>query len=151
MAYQVKRTKQIYEELELLDEADNVVRTLKILLDADTIYKTLNQKYLELENAQQYMNSLGADIKEEIKNHALERIGNAVYDLYLVIFGEDNTKTILDFYNDRMVEMNLEITPFIVDVIIPRMRESVKNMKRRAGYKYNRKEMQKSGILRKMK
>lgn len=152
MAYQVKRTGKIFEELELLDENDNVVHTLKINLDADTMARTLSEKYIELENANQSVKKLSAEMKDkESMDKALERIGHAVYNLYEAVFGEENTKIIIDFYKDRMVEMNLEITPFIRDVIIPRVREIVKDTQRRANYKYNRKEVRKSRAFKKVK
>ena len=152
MAYQARRSKEVYEELELLDENDNVVHCLKIHLDVDTMSRTLNEKYVELVKAEQDIKNLQIDMtKKEKMEQALERVGNAVHDLYEAVFGVENTEIIMEFYKDRMVEMNLEITPFIRDVVIPHVRESVKDSQRRAEYKYTRKKMRENGIFKRVR
>lgn len=145
MAYQAKRTERIYEELELLDEKDQVVHTLKVYLDADTMMaRNISEKYMELTKAAQEMATCKDEKKKEITE---EKIGHILYVLYQLVFGEENTKTILDFYEGRMTEMCLEVNPFIKEIVIPRVRDMVKQTRRRALYKYNRNKVRGSGIF----
>lgn len=146
MAYQAKRTERIYEELELLDENDQVVHTLRVYLDADTMLaRNLNDKSIELTKAYQEMAACKGEKEKEI---TMERVGHILHSLYKLVFGEENTKTILGFYEGRMTEMCLEVNPFINEIIVPRVRDMVNETKRRANYKYNRNKVRGSGIFR---
>ena len=48
MAYQARRRKRFTETFELLNEEDEVVQTLFVDLDADSIVAKLNRKYTDL-------------------------------------------------------------------------------------------------------
>ncbi len=40
-------------------------------------------------------------------------------DLLQAVFGEENAKILLDFYEDSYIEMSREVLPFISNVVIP--------------------------------
>ena len=144
MAYQIKRGNRICEELELLDEKDQIVHTLRVYLDVDTMANSLREKQVALTRVQQELQNCK---NEDAREHLEESLGELIYHLYLIVFGEENTKIILDFFEGRRMEMNLEINPFIFQVIIPRIQEMVKETRRKADYQYNRKKLRSSPLF----
>lgn len=56
------------------------------------------------------------------------------------VFGSDDTKTILDFYNGRYTDMISEVAPFITTVVIPDLRRITQENKKEILNKYNRKQ-----------
>ena len=56
------------------------------------------------------------------------------------MFGKDDTAIILDFYENRYVEMTKEVVPFITQVVVPRCIE-IRNENKKGILKgYNRKQ-----------
>jgi len=142
MAYQASRHKRIQEELELLDDKSTVIHTLSIDLDADTMAKQLSQKYLALVQAQKNL-AFAQDSTEHEKK--LELIGNTAIDLFEAVFGKENTEVIINFYENRYVEMCQEVLPFVTDIIIPKVRQVSQENKKQVLQNYNRKQRRKFG------
>lgn len=69
-----------------------------------------------------------------------ETLGNAMVDLLQAVFGEENAKILLDFYEDSYIEISREVLPFISNVVIPRMIEIRKDNQKALLGKYNRKQ-----------
>ncbi len=122
MAYQAKRKKKFIEDFELVDENGNVLETLHIQLDADDMLAKLNRKYTEL------CRTLAETTEIKRKAHSneemgdcVEKLGNAVIQMFEAVFGEEDTKTIISFYDNRYIEMCQEVVPFIKNVVIPRI------------------------------
>ena len=146
MAYQIKRHKRVQEELELLDDKGNVIHKLIVDLDADAIAKQISEKYLALVNAQKNMASIQQDVDNGGYDKALEIIGTTIVDLFETVFGEDATKTIVRFYENKYIEMCQEVLPFVVNVIIPRVRSVAQESRDQVMQGYNRKQKRKFGI-----
>lgn len=139
MAYQAKKHKRFREDLELIDSEGNVVHTIHVELDADDMVVKINRKYTALTRALADLD----EIKRESENNeypqkALEKLGNAEIDLFESVFGEADTRTIIDFYEERYMEMAKEIIPFITHVVIPRIAEIKKENKKALLGQYNR-------------
>lgn len=143
MAYQVSRHKRVIEDLELTDESGNVIETLHIDLDADVMARQLSVKHLALINAQKAMQN-AQDSQEADKK--LEVIGNTVTDLFEAVFGPDNTRKIINFYDNRYIEMCQEVLPFVVNIVIPKVRSAAKESRDKLLQTYNRKAKRKFGI-----
>lgn len=144
MAYQVKRSGIVSEMLELLDEKGQVIHTLEIKLNIDAMARSINEKYVQLANANQKLvnwHNHKEELQKENEENVLEEVKEALYALYETVFGAENAKIIADFYGDRILEMNMEITPFIVSVIIPGVREAVSKMRQKAAAGYKRKKL----------
>lgn len=124
MAYQAKRKKKFIEDFELVDENGNVFKTLHIQLDADEMVAKLNRKYTELCRALTETTEIKrkSQSNEEISD-CIEKLGNAVIQMFEAVFGEEDTKTIVSFYDNRYIEMCQEVVPFIKNVVIPRIRK----------------------------
>ena len=146
MAYQAMRTKRVTEEIELADVDGNIKHVLHVNLDADDMLPKINKKYVELTKALAETTEMKskADSNEEL-DQAYELLGQATVALYEAVFGSEDTKTIMDFYESRYIEMCREVTPFITGVVIPRCIE-IKNESRKSILEnYNKK--QKNSLL----
>lgn len=139
MAYTAKR-KKIYEEEFLLTEEDGtVVHTLHVALDADSIAMKLYEKQIALLEAMHALENL-KDTTPDAYGDKLKELGNIVIDLLETVFGKEDTKTILEFYDSRYIEMCQELKPFIMDVVIPQVRKIAQSNKKQALKSYVRKQ-----------
>ena len=99
MAYQAKRRKIYEEDFQLLDEQGKVVHTLKVSLDADSMVTKLSEKHIALVNALKNIQN----VKNTTSDNALTVLGNTVIDILEAVFGKEDAKTILDFYENKYV------------------------------------------------
>lgn len=141
MAYQAAKHKQFVEEFELVDENGEIKKTIHVKLDADDIVVKLNRKYAELTKAL----AVSTEMKRKAQNNedvsdAFEKLGNAVMDLFEAVFGKEDTKVIVEFYEGRYIEMVKEVTPFITKCVIPRCIEIKKENQKNILKGYNRKQ-----------
>lgn len=144
MAYQAKKHKRFREDFELVDENGEVVHTLHVDLDADDMVVRINRKYTALTRILGETSDMKkkAETAEEV-NERFERLGRAIVDLLETVFGTENAKTLLDFYENRYIELTKEVTPFITQVVIPRCIEIKKENKKSVLKGYNRKARRK--------
>jgi Ser/Thr protein kinase RdoA (MazF antagonist) len=54
----------------------------------------------------------------------VEALGVAILNVFSVIFGDDQTKQLIDFYDGAYTEMLADVAPFINDVIAPKVSEA---------------------------
>ena len=144
MAYQVGRSRKIRESLELVDDNGNVVTTVYTDIDADKIAKEFNKHVNAIIRAEIAAKSLpkSGEItamtteQAEAANASVQSYGEAVINLFQLIFGDEGTQTILDFYDNAYFEMSMQVFPFILDVVKPRIEDSVRKMQERAKQNY---------------
>lgn len=141
MAYQAKRSKKYVGDFELVDAEGNIKHTLHISLDADDMTVKINRKYVALTRALSETTEAKRKVEtaEDLQG-VFETLGNAMVDLLQAVFGEENAKILLDFYEDSYIEMSREVLPFISNVVIPRMIEIRKDNQKALLGKYNRKQ-----------
>lgn len=118
MAYQITRKNRIKEELQLCHADGSVALSIDVDLNVDEMAGRLAKAQDTLAQAQNTAR------ENPTSEEALEAYGNAIGSLFTVLFGEDNTVKILDFYEGNYSEMLLDIFPFINDVIMPAIREA---------------------------
>ena len=118
MAYKIKRN-HIVEQLEIEDNGRTV--TLDVDLNVDDIIGKYNQTQYSIARANQAAHEAqnGDDMAK-----AEEMMGEAVISLFKVVFGEAQTEQILTIYQNRYLEMLADISPFIAEVIQPRIQEA---------------------------
>ena len=116
--YKVKRN-HIVEDLEIEDNG----KVLKLAVDisVDTMLKSYNNAQYKIAQA-----SIDAKQAKDDKDmsKAEEAMGNAVLGLFEVIFGAEQTKQIIEFYDNKSLEMLGDIAPFITEVVAPRFKEA---------------------------
>ncbi len=138
MAYQVKRAVIAEEVLELLNEDGSVAESIVVRLDADGMAEKVSKEYVNLVNIQQKCAEYAA--AKTATPEVLEEMGNAVVSLYNAVFGESDTKIIIDFYEGKYIEMCHNVNPFITEIVIPKVRAIGKNKRKEAVGSYNRKQ-----------
>ena len=144
MAYQVGRSRKIRESLELVDDNGSIVTTVYTDIDADKIAKEFNKRVNAIIRAEIAAKSLpkSGEItamtteQAEAANASVQSYGEAVINLFQLIFGDEGTQTILDFYDNAYFEMSMQVFPFILDVVKPRIEDSVRKMQERAKQNY---------------
>lgn len=141
MAYQAKRRQRFEEDFELVNESGEVEHALHVSLDADDMITKITRKYTDMIKVLSETTEAKrrADNPESIAD-SIDKLGGAVVTLFQAVFGEEDTKKIVDFYDNRYIEMCKEVTPFITNVVIKRCIE-IKNENQKAVLqKYNRKQ-----------
>ena len=112
--YQLKKNVPFEDDIELLDESGNVVRTIHISLCLDKLLGRYNETVNSLKAAE-----IAIDPKDE---QSLEAYGNIVMQLLRLIFGAD-ADVILAHYEGRYLEMLDNIMPYIFHTIGPELRK----------------------------
>lgn len=121
--YKVKRN-HIVEELEIEDNG----KTLHIDVDinVDTMLKAYTNAQYKI--AQASIDAKKASEDKDISK-AEEAMGNAVLGLFEVVFGAEQTQQIIEFYDNKSLEMLGDIAPFISEVVAPRFKEAQERIK----------------------
>ena len=112
--YQLKKNVPFEDDIELLDESGNVVRTIHISLCLDKLLGRYNETVNSLKAAE-----IAIDPKDE---QSLEAYGQIVMQLLRLIFGAD-ADVILAHYEGRYLEMLDNIMPYIFHTIGPELRK----------------------------
>ena len=112
--YQLKKSAPFEDDIELLDESGNVVRTIHISLCLDKLLGRYNETINALKAAE-----IAIDPKDE---QSLEAYGKIVMQLLRLIFGAD-ADVILSHYEGRYLEMLDHIMPYIFHTIGPELRK----------------------------
>ena len=112
--YQLKKNVPFEDDIELLDESGNVVRTIHISLCLDKLLGRYNETINALKAAE-----IAIDPKDE---QSLEAYGKIVMQLLRLIFGAD-ADVILAHYEGRYLEMLDNIMPYIFHTIGPELRK----------------------------
>lgn len=141
MAYQIKRRQKTIEKLELADENGKVIYVLEVQLDADDMVKKIHRKYTELTRALSETTEIKhkTESGEEIEE-CIEKLGHAVVSLFEAVFGTDDTRKILDFYDSRYIEMCRDVVPFITKVVIPKLQKINEENRKKVKMTYDRKK-----------
>ena len=112
--YQLKKDVPFEDDIELLDESGNVVRTIHISLCMNKLLGRYNETVNALKSAE-----IAIDPKDE---QSLEAYGKIVMQLLRLIFGAD-ADVILAHYEGRYLEMLDNIMPYIFHTIGPELRK----------------------------
>lgn len=135
MAYQIKKSNRITEDLELLNEDNTVALTITVDIDVDNIAKNYRRAQANLSEAERSAN--------QGDEESLERYGSAVIEFFGVIFGTDNTVKMLKYFEDKYSDMVIQCMPFISDVINPAMQATIENKKQMLANNFNLSRAQK--------
>lgn len=140
MAYQIKREKQYFvEDIELLDLDGRVALSIHVALDPDSVVEKVSRKYMDLVRIQQSFQGFdvttksGAEVQE-----AYARLGDAVIALLEAVFGEEDTRRLLDYFEGRYIEMARQVGPWIENVAVPRIREIAQKNRKQIMTSYSR-------------
>lgn len=112
----IKKNNLIKEKLII----KNGLKRLKInvVIHIDDIIRDYDKMQKELVEAE-------TAIKESPTEINKEKYGKAVIDLLTVVFGEKDTCKLLKFYENRYIELLLDIFPFLQNNIVPKLQVDV--------------------------
>lgn len=128
---ELKRSSVIKEELKVGDEV------IAINLTAGEIFKRFRPLMVDILQAEKEVKRLMAEgVDRENMAEAFDFYGKTIINLYQLIFGVENTEKILAFYDGNYDEMATEVTPYIYEVIVPKINEVMKAEKEKAKTKY---------------
>lgn len=141
MAYQAKRTSEYVQEFELVDESGRVVHSMKVALDPGSMVEKLSRQYVNLLHAKEEVGKIQANSArlEELTN-GYQTLGDAAMAMISSVFGEEDTKTIFEFYRGRYNDIVQEVLPFITTVVLPDIRHIAQQNRKDVLQKYNRKQ-----------
>ena len=117
---QLKRKKHIIKALELLDDAGKVEKTLSVDIVVDDFRNRYPRVMAEVMKAQKMLNEKGDDNPEAIIASQI-----AVKAVFVLVFGEIQTREFLEYYENRYSEAFLDVIPFITDEIVPEVNKAV--------------------------
>lgn len=146
MAYKVTRSQRVKEELELCNEHGEVVEVIEIDVDVDVIlgeYKKRAKAFSEIEQQIKEVQKKGDLLMFE---KTAQAYGEAIVNLFELLFGSENTERILLFYENRYIEMAVELIPFIQAVIAPTIKNATEKKKTQIKNMYSRSDRRRLGI-----
>lgn len=137
MAYQISRTDRLIDEIELVNKSGEVKAVLTINLDVTRIARSYRTSMLAISKAQENVRQM--KLRGDNFDQAVEELGNATIAAYNLIFGEENTAVMLEFFENEYLEMLEQTMPFIFDVIQPAIQAYVQRQKNNIKSKYKAK------------
>lgn len=146
MAYKISRAQRIQETLELTDEVGKVQHTISVDLDIDRVAAEFNKRYntvVRAEKAAKAVHFTSTDSLVEMSedaaaaaNAAIEAFGEAVINLFELVFGEEGATILVQFFDGKHFEMCLQVIPFISEVVMPAMSATAKEQQSRLADNY---------------
>lgn len=126
MAYQLKKKKHIYKSLELLDDEGKVEKKLNVDIIVDDFRNRYPKVIADVRKAEAMLDENGKDDVEAIVASQV-----AVKAVFVLVFGEVQTREFLEYYKNRYSEAFLDVIPFITEEIMPEViKEAEKENKR---------------------
>ena len=122
MAYQLKRTEKLRDELELCDEGGNVTDTLHFTVDIDSISGELRKRLTDVISAEKALKNA---IDDKQYTEAYGSYGEAITGIFAICFGSENARKIAEHYENNFIEMSLAVVPYIYEVVLPKVNECI--------------------------
>ena len=123
--YQIKRN-HIVEDLEIEDNGKKL--NISVDINIDTILKAYTNAQYAIARAQK--SAQEAKESNDV-SMAEQAMGDAILGLFEVVFGPEQTRQIVEFYDNKSLEMLGDIAPFISDVVAPRIAEAQERIAQR--------------------
>lgn len=120
--YKIKRTFHFTDVLELEDGEKKL--QIPVEIEVDKIVQRYRAFEIELVRAQQALKAKGQTTQ------TFEQIGRTIMDIFSLLFGEENAGKILSFYDGNHIEMFGDVYPYILQVIVPKLKEAALERKR---------------------
>lgn len=129
--YKAKRSEKLTDTLQLCDSSGTVVHSLNIEVDIDAISGGFRETLALLSKAEKRLKENQRKGNIAAFDKAYEDYGNLLVRMFNLTFGTENAKVIFDFYEGKYTEMAVELVPYIIDVMIPKVQESINRQKKR--------------------
>lgn len=117
---QLRKKKHINKVLELLDDNGKVEKKLTVDIVVDDFRNRYPRVMAEVKKAEEMLNAKGDDNTEAIVASQM-----ALKAVFVLVFGEVQTKEFLEYYENRYSEAFMDVIPFITDEIMPEVKKAV--------------------------
>lgn len=117
---QLRKKKYINKVLELIGDNGKVEKRLTVDIAVDDFRNRYPRVMAEVKKAEEMLNAKGDDNTEAIVASQM-----ALKAVFVLVFGEVQTKEFLEYYENRYSEAFMDVIPFITDEIIPEVKKAV--------------------------
>lgn len=117
--YQITRTNHITDEIELHD-GDKTLQ-VKVDLTVDQILQQYNRDLQAILSSKDQIITLSDDREIEA---VTARLGAAIVAFFGLIFGQEQTEKILEFYGGNHNDMFADFLPYLVNEIMPKIQQA---------------------------
>lgn len=127
--YRITKPRTLHDTL--IFEGDNENLTIEFdLSPSQTLIKDIKQ--LQLKSIE-----IDKCIKEKgLTDDLIKSKGECIIALMRLMFGDDNTQKILEFYSDNYIAMLEGILPYMNNTLLPALQQYAKDSKKKAKRKY---------------
>lgn len=122
--YEIKRKGKIKETVKVSDNDGK-----ELILAVDINIDDILGRYNIVRNT---MNDAQAAAKKH-DEEAAHKMGSAIVSLFDLLFGTEQTRQLVAFYDNRYTEMLADLMPFLSDAVLPKINEAMQS--RAAQYK----------------
>lgn len=126
MGYQLKKKKHINKSLDLIGDDGKVEKTLTVDIVVDDFRNRYPKVMADVKKAQAMLDASGETDVEAVVASEI-----AVKAVFVLVFGEIQTRDFLQYYENRYSEAFLDVIPFITDEIIPAVKKAVEQENKR--------------------
>lgn len=114
--YEIKKSKNLVEDLKISDGDKELVVHVDINLDK------IARKFSVL---QAEFAITKKEVDENPNNlNAVAKLGDLTISILNMLFGEVETARMMEFYEEKYIDLITDVFPFITSVIIPKLREA---------------------------
>ncbi len=135
MTYTFERSQVVSDDITMGDT------TIHVEFDPQKIAIEFNKRRNALAFAE-------IDARREATQETMDELGHRMCALFEIIFGEENTVKILEYYEHNYVEMLTKIYPYIRDVAMPKIDSTLVELRTEGSIKYQRPEANRWGPFR---
>lgn len=126
--YTIKKAAHIVDELRIEDGEKSLVLNVNIYID--DIMEDFETRRAIIGKAQQNLTELKKSKTADAEQLAAAAgaLNEAVNALFGMIFGEEQTRELLDFYDGRPLTMLADFLPYITQVILPEIKKAQESL-----------------------
>ena len=126
MAYQLKKKRHINKKLELVGDNGKVEKTLVVDIIVDEFRNRYPKVMADVKRAEAMLDASGDSDVEAITASQI-----ALEAVFVLVFGKEQTRDFLEYYENRYSEAFIDVIPFITDEIIPEVQKAVEEENKR--------------------
>lgn len=122
--YEVKKTETIKEQARFTDSKGNEL-IISVAINPMAIARKASVDLVEVRDLQKKAKANPNDIR------LAAELGDATQRLMETVLGVDNTRALMRFYEEDMLAMVMDVMPFVLDVLYPKILASSKEAAKR--------------------
>lgn len=122
--YEVKKTETIKEQAKFTDSRGNEL-IISVTINPMAIARKTSVELVEVRDLQKKAKANPGDIR------LVGELGDATQRMLDTILGVDNTQNLMRFYEDDMLAMVMDVMPFVLEVLYPKILASSKEAAKR--------------------